>query len=266
VATYGTQLVDIAFLERSPFRKQHERLSKDDVGADEIALAEKHGILQVIVARPFQRSGSTFYEMLDDERAWLLAQIIQVPKVLVQIVPMTDTAAREYVRRSTTQRAKASHTADNPVDLARALPAPQKNKARTGVPRNKQAANSHLRAFLRMHRSVVSMIEKQEISKSHARVIKADGLSKEKQLELAKLIVRKKLTVRATEAAVREVLAGKVLPSSAGRDPDRQRLEEKIGREIGYPARYRDGWLQLNIGEEDEANRFLERIGAILDD
>ena len=266
-STHGTQLVDVSFLERSPFRDKHNRLSKTDLSAEEIALAEKHGILQIIVARPFKRAGATYYEMLDTagERAWLLAQVTQIPRVLIQTVPMTDTDAREYVRHSAGRDSPAA--ASNPIASARALPSPRRTKAKTFVPRSQQAINSHRRALLRMHPRVVLMIENREISEGHARAIKARGISKEAQLTLATRAVREKLTVRDVEKLVKEILGRQTSPSMAGRNPDQQRLEEKISNKLGYTAQFRKGWLQLYIGEDaDAVNEFLQRIGGILED
>lgn len=268
MATYGTKYIDIAFLERSPFRKKHLRLSKDDLSEEEITFAEKHGILEVIVARPVKRGATTIYEMLDGERSWLLAQAIQAQNVVVQIVPMTDTTAREYVQQSEDRMSQSAPSTVSPLTTLRALPSPQKNKTKTGMTRNQQAVNSHRRALLRkLHPHVLAMYDNGEISEGHARAIKAQGISKQQQLILAKRIIRKELsTVRETEAAVREILQGFTPFPGVGSDSDRHRLEEKIARKLGYPTKYRKGWLQLYIGEKDEANALLEKLGVTLDD
>jgi ParB-like chromosome segregation protein Spo0J len=110
------------------------------------------------------------------------------------------------------------------------------------------------------------MIENREISEGHARAIKARGISKEAQLTLATRAVREKLTVRDVEKLVKEIRGRQTSPSMAGRNPDQQRLEEKISNKLGYTAQFRKGWLQLYIGEDaDAVNEFLQRIGGILD-
>ncbi len=97
----------------------------------------------------------------------------------------------------------------------------------------------------------------------HARALL--GLPAEQQVEAARHVVAKALTVRQTEALVRNMLSDKPAPEKPVIDPDVKRLEQKLAERLGTQVQIKQGLkgkgqLVIRYGTLEELQGVLAHI------
>src|SRR5690606_8213440 len=102
-----------------------------------------------------------------------------------------------------------------------------------------------------------------DLEMGHARAMLT--LSEEQQVEVARLIVAKGLSVRQAEALVRRVQAGKPEKEPTRIDPDLQRLQTDLSETLGAAVRIDDtargkGRLVIQYNSLDEVDGILAKI------
>ena len=110
------------------------------------------------------------------------------------------------------------------------------------------------------------MVERRELEMGHARALLA--LSGVRQVEAARQVIARGLTVRATERLVQELQRPEVHQKSssrASRDPDIQRLEARLSDRLGASVLIRHGTggkgrLEIRYNSLDELDGILEHI------
>jgi len=114
---------------------------------------------------------------------------------------------------------------------------------------------------------IKTMLSHGDLEMGHARALL--GLPEEQQVEGARHVVARGLTVRQTEALVRQWLSGK--PASAGSsepaksDPDISRLEQRLAERLGSAVQIRHGQkgkgqLVIRYNSLDELQGVLAHI------
>ena len=166
-----------------------------------VTLAESirlHGVLQPLLVRPLE-SGS--YQIVAGERRWRAARMAGLSEVPVVIKELDDRETAQIALIENLQREDL-----NPIEEAigyRGLMLEfdmTQNDVAQNVGRSRAAISNSLR-LLDLEESVQKMLVDGEITVGHGKVIL--GLSdSEEQVELAKTIVAKALTVRQTEQAL----------------------------------------------------------------
>jgi len=196
---------------------------------DELAASVKEkGIIQPLIVRPL--SGGE-YEIVAGERRWRAAQMAQLHEIPVIVREFDDTEVLEVAIIENIQRADL-----NAVEEAAGY---RQLMDKFGHTQEKMAealgkSRSHIANLLRLlslPANVQTMIVDGKLSAGHARaLIPADNPS-----ELAQMIVRDGLSVRATEALVKKQQQGdmpKSAPKSrnldAGKDADTRALEKDL--------------------------------------
>ncbi|MEO1596635.1 MAG: ParB/RepB/Spo0J family partition protein [Pseudomonadota bacterium] len=225
------------------------------------------GIVQPIAVRPLASgAGEQRYEIIAGERRWRAAQIAGLQSVPVVVHDVSDTAAVAMALIENIQREDL-----NPLEEARALSrlihefdmTHQQGAEAVGRSR---AAVSNLLRLLDLADDVQSLVESRELDMGHARALL--GVSdKRAQLELARQVVAKGLSVRETERRVRELgKPKKKAPAPAKRDPDVVRLETDLQEKLGASVAIRQsgpgkGALVISYTSLDELEGILEKIG-----
>jgi ParB family chromosome partitioning protein len=130
---------------------------------------------------------------------------------------------------------------------------------------------SNLLRLLDLSERVKAMLESRQIEMGHARALLAIS-SSEHQLEAARQVVRKQLSVRQTERLVRRLLldlAGKVSKKAekaeSGSNADIRRLEVEVSEKLGAKVRIDhsqkgSGKLVINYNSLDELDGILKHI------
>ncbi len=188
------QTVPIEKLKANPNqpRRTFNQGDLDDLAA---SIKEK-GILQPLIVRPI--SGGD-YEIVAGERRWRAAQISQLHDVPVLVRDLDDTEVLEIAIIENIQRADL-----NAVEEAAGF---RQLMDKFGHTQEKLAAalgksRSHIANLLRLlslPEDVQELVVAGDLSAGHARAL----ITSENPSELAKIVVRDGLSVRATEALVK---------------------------------------------------------------
>jgi ParB family chromosome partitioning protein len=197
------------------------------------------GVIQPIVVRPVGEPddrGTQRYEIIAGERRWRAAQQAGLREIPAVIRHVSDEAAIAMALIENIQREDL-----NPLEEGRALErlilefGLTHQQAADAVGRSRAAVSNLLR-LLELPPEVCERLEKRELEMGHARALL--GLpTRQKQTEVATLVVRKSLSVRDTEGIVRGMV-DPTKPASAGggppvNDPNIQRLETELADKLG---------------------------------
>nr|WP_174819038.1 ParB/RepB/Spo0J family partition protein [Ruegeria atlantica] len=195
---------------------------------DELAASVKEkGIIQPLIVREI--SGGE-YEIVAGERRWRAAQMAQLHDIPVIVREFDDTEVLEVAIIENIQRADL-----NAVEEAAGY---KQLMDRFGHTQEKLAealgkSRSHIANLLRLLSlplDVQTLVIEGKLSAGHARAL----ITAENPSELAKIVVRDGLSVRATEALVKKQQAdpAKAAPRSrnlnAGKDADTRALEKDL--------------------------------------
>lgn len=220
------QTVPIEKLKANPNqpRRTFNQGDLDDLAA---SIKEK-GILQPLIVRPIEGGD---YEIVAGERRWRAAQISQLHDVPVLVRDLDDTEVLEIAIIENIQRADL-----NAVEEAAGF---RQLMDKFGHTQEKLAAalgksRSHIANLLRLlslPEDVQDLVVAGELSAGHARAL----ITSENPSELAKIVVRDGLSVRATEALVKRqqqpdtppVNASKAKPTGE-KDADTRALERDL--------------------------------------
>ncbi|VAW79411.1 Chromosome (plasmid) partitioning protein ParB [hydrothermal vent metagenome] len=221
------------------------------------------GIVQPIVVRPIMDGE---YEIIAGERRWRAAQLAGLREVPVVIRDMDDRAAIAVSLIENIQRENL-----NPLEEARALERLIREfemthqQAAEAVGRSRAAVSNLLR-LLELGEVATAMVQRGELEMGHARALLA--LAADQQVEAAHQVVKKGLTVRATERLVKQLLVDGRRPketTAARRDPNLVSLEQDLSDKIGAPVQVQQGGrgrgkLVISYTSLDELDGILEHI------
>ena len=223
----------------------------------------EQGVVQPIVVRVI---GDGRYEIIAGERRWRAAQLAGLHEIPAVIRDVEDRAAIAIALIENIQRENL-----NPLEEARALKRlidefeMTHEQAAQAVGRSRVAVSNLLR-LLDLEDAVKGMVERRELEMGHARALLA--LSGVRQVEAARQVIARGLTVRATERLVQELQRTDVShrpPARASRDPDIQRLEARLSDRLGASVLIRHGSggkgrLEIRYNSLDELDGILEHI------
>jgi ParB family chromosome partitioning protein len=223
----------------------------------------EQGVVQPILVRSIDNGR---YEIIAGERRWRAAQLAVLHEIPAVIRNVEDRAAIAIALIENIQRENL-----NPLEEARALKRlieefeMTHELAAQAVGRSRVAVSNLLR-LLDLEDAVKGMVERRELEMGHARALLA--LSGARQVEAARQVIARGLTVRATERLVQELQRTDVhhRPSvKASRDPDIQRLEARLSDRLGASVLIRHGSggkgrLEIRYNSLDELDGILEHI------
>lgn len=221
------------------------------------------GVVQPIVVRPVNGGD---YEIIAGERRWRAAQLAGLQEVPVVVRAMDDRAAIAVALIENIQREDL-----NPLEEARALERligefdMTHQQAAEAVGRSRAAVSNLLR-LLELGEVATAMVQRGELEMGHARALLA--LPGAQQADAARQIVKKALSVRATERLVKHMLVDSRRPAqahAARRDPDLVSLEQDLSDKVGAPVQVHHGArgkgkLVISYNSLDELDGILEHI------
>lgn len=122
---------------------------------------------------------------------------------------------------------------------------------------------ANLLRLIALPEEVKTLLARGDLEMGHARALL--GLPGERQVEGARQVVARGLTVRQTEALVRQWLSGKVESEAVKADPDILRLEQRLAERLGAAVEIRHGQqgkgqLVIRYGSLDELQGVLAHI------
>jgi ParB family chromosome partitioning protein len=236
----------------------------------ELALSiEEQGIIQPIVVREravVDSQTGVRFEIIAGERRWRAAQLANLDAVPAVIRTMSDASAIAVALIENIQRENL-----NPLEEANAF---QKliieyemthQEVANAVGRARASISNTLR-LLDLSSSVQALLNEAKINMGHARTL-LSLTDSSMQLEVANLIIEKKLSVRDTENLVRSILKGTNKPKTKKQpeDPDIKRLEGSLTQKLGATVSIKHtksgkGKLVIAYTSSDELQGILDRI------
>ncbi|MFG3693541.1 ParB/RepB/Spo0J family partition protein [Stutzerimonas stutzeri] len=242
--------------------KYQPRRDIDPVTLDELAHSiRSQGVMQPIVVRSI---GSGRYEIIAGERRWRASQQAGLDKIPAIVREVSDEAAIAMALIENIQREDL-----NPIEEAVALQRLQQEFQLTqqqvadAVGKSRVTVSNLLR-LIALPDEIKTLLSHGDLEMGHARALL--GLPGERQVEGARHVVARGLTVRQTEALVRQWLSQKEDDKSAPKsDPDIVRLEQRLAERLGSPVQIKHGekgkgQLVIRYNSLDELQGVLAHI------
>jgi ParB family chromosome partitioning protein len=226
------------------------------------------GVVQPIVARPIgKKDGSQRYEIVAGERRWRAAQMAGLAEIPAVIRDVPDEAAIAMALIENIQREDL-----NPLEEARALDRLIREfdlthaEAAKAVGRSRASVSNLLR-LQDLSEKVKPLLEDRQIEMGHARALLALSNAVQ-QLNAARQVIKKGLSVRETERLVKHMLDGpdsKPAKKTPAQDADIRRLEievsEKLGAKVSVDHTSKGtGKLVISYNSLDELDGILKHI------
>jgi ParB family transcriptional regulator, chromosome partitioning protein len=227
------------------------------------------GVVQPIVARPLGGSGGPGrrYEIVAGERRWRAAQMAGLETIPAIVRDVPDEGAIAMALIENIQRENL-----NPLEEARALDRLIREfdlthaEAADAVGRSRATVSNLLR-LNELSDKVKPLLESRQIEMGHARALLSITNSVQ-QLDAARQVARKGLSVRETERLVKHMLDGsgrKTAKKPATENADIRRLEVEVSEKLGARVsvehtRKGAGRLVIRYNSLDELDGILSHI------
>ena len=219
------------------------------------------GVVQPIVVRSIDAGR---YEIIAGERRWRAAQLAGLHDIPAVVREVEDRAAIAIALIENIQREDL-----NPLEEARALERLIREfeitheEAAEAVGRSRAAVSNLLR-LLDLEEAVKDMVQRGDLEMGHARALLA--LRGAQQLEAARQVVSRGLTVRATEGLVKSIQRPQpVKPAAEKKDANIKHLETSLADKLGAQVVVRQGRggkgkLEISYNSLDELDGILQHI------
>lgn len=242
-----------------PNRYQPRKVFKEPELQELAASLKGKGVLQPVLVR---RTEGGRFELIAGERRWRAAKLAGLEKIPAVLQKASDSEAVELALIENLQRQDL-----NPIETAKAyrrlieeFQVTQEDAARR-VGKERSSVANVLR-LLSLPPELQDAIASDQLSVGHAKVLLSlAGLPS--QLRLARRIIRKGLSVRAAEAAVKRSgsLGRKALPKAPTPVVEAQeRLMRYLGTRVRITAAKEGGQITIQYHNSPDLDRLLELI------
>lgn len=220
------------------------------------------GVVQPIVVRPISKPGH--FEIIAGERRWRATQMAGLHEIPAVIRDVPDEAAIAMALIENIQRENL-----NPIEEAAALQRlidefeMTHQQAADAVGRSRVAVSNLLR-LLSLGEDVRRLLEHGDLEMGHARALL--GLQGSKQIEAAREVVARELSVRETEQLVRKYSMPAATVAEPKRvDPDIERLQTDLSERLGAKVKFQHGAkgkgkMVIHYNNLDELDGILARV------
>ena len=254
-------------LEQIPIERIQRGRYQPRVQMSEEALAEladsirAQGIVQPVVVRRVADG----YELVAGERRWRAAQLAGLESVPAVVREIPDQAAAAMALIENIQREDL-----NPLEEAQAIRRligefEMTHQAAAEAVGRSRAAVTNLLRLLELHDAVKEHVNQGRLEMGHARSLLA--LPLDDQPGVAATVVKRGLSVRATEQLVKKVLAAQPepKPEAAAPAPEIRQLESRLSDQLGARVQVRynhkgKGRLVIEYNSLDELDGILAHI------
>jgi len=267
VSADGLRELPVELLQRGQYQPRVD--IRQDTLEDLASSIRAQGVVQPIVVRPVGKEGGTqHYEIVAGERRWRAAQMAGLADIPAVVKDIPDEAAIAMALIENIQREDL-----NPLEEARALDRLIREfdlthaEAAEAVGRSRAAVSNLLR-LQDLSDKVLPMLESRQLEMGHARALL--GISNAvQQLDAARQVVKKSLSVRETERLVKHMLE-----NAGGKKPVKQvetgnadirRLEIEVSEKLGAKVRVNhtkkgSGKVIISYNSLDELDGILKHI------
>ncbi len=229
----------------------------------------RYGVLQPITVRLLD---SGYYQIIAGERRWRASRMAGLTEVPVRIIEADDKTTAELALVENLQREDL-----NPIEEAKGYKTliedyglTQEDAAKS-VGKSRPAVSNALR-LLNLSPEVLHLVETGDLSAGHARALLSIQ-NEEIQLQTAKEIMAKALSVRKAEA-----LASKALKKISESEESRQKsdpteidyakeistlLTKKLGRKVTLTEGRNSGKIELEFYDADDREMLIAQLSSI---
>lgn len=241
--------------------KYQPRRDMDPQALEELANSIRvQGVMQPIVVRPIAEGR---YEIIAGERRWRATQQAGLDSIPAVIRDVPDEAAIAMALIENIQREDL-----NPIEEAIALQRLQmefeltQQQVADAVGKSRVSITNLLR-LMALPDDVKLLLERGDLEMGHARALL--GLPADDQTAAARQVVAKGLTVRQTEALVRQWLNPRREAGDTRANPDIERLQQDLAERIGAEVKIQHGAkgkgkLVISYSSLDELDGVLMHI------
>src|SRR4030066_1929348 len=239
-----------------PGEQQPRKAFRDDSLKELAASIKEKGILQPVIV---SRVGDGTFRLVTGERRWRAAALAELKKIpaLIKNVASKDSLEIALIENIQREDLNPIETADAFRRLITDLNLTQEDLS-DKVGKDRATIANYLR-LLKLPEEIKSLIYNGSLSMGHAKALLAiEGRAH--QVEAARKIIKKGLSVREAEA-----LTKKTIKPKRGRftkDPQISSLEEKLIRSLGTKVRIlhkgKKGKIEIEYYSLEELDRLLE--------
>ena len=268
----GASLVELRPNEIEPNPYQPRKAMPEDSLEELTRSIERQGIVQPLVVRPV---GDGTYQLVTGERRWRASQRAGLATVPCLVRETSDEEALQLALVENLQREDL-----NPIDATRGYRqlidefAHTQEQVAAIVGMSRSAVANTLR-LLDLPAEVQEAIEAATLSEGHGRALLGVGKDAGSLVAAAQYAIANSLTVRETEAYVRDSTSPAVAagldqappaPAAEARlhDPNlaevEERLQSLLGTKVRVKARKRGGTIQITYHNTDELDRLISRL------
>lgn len=252
--------IDISKIKPNPFQPRNKF---DDDSLKELANSIKNkGVLQPVTVREVQYDN---FELVTGERRWRAAKLVGLKTIPAIIRKFKDTEMMEVALIENIQREDL-----NPIEEAQAykrmmeeLDITQKEVAEK-VSKSRSSIANMIR-LLNLPPSIQDYVSRETLSMGHARALLP--LESKKQVEAAKKIVEKDLSVRNTEEMVKKLLdnnKGKSKKKKKELEPKwvkaREILADRLGLDVDIKDKVSKKVITINCKNYDEFENIIDKL------
>jgi ParB family chromosome partitioning protein len=229
----------------------------------------ERGIIQPIVVRAVHGQPDNF-EIIAGERRWRAAQRAGLHEVPVAVVEATDAQALEFAIIENVQRADLNAIEEAAGYLALMEEFNHSQDALAQIVGKSRPHVANTLRLLKLSEPVKALVASGQLSAGHARIL----IGQPNALELANDIVRRGLSVRQVEAAMRKDGGAQARDlrnqakghTSGAKDADtralERRLSDAVGLEVTVDHRGQGGTLHIKYRDLDQLDGVLRKLGG----
>lgn len=250
--------IDVDLISRGPWQP---RVIFDDAALKDLAESiSAQGVVQPIVVRA---TTDNRFEIVAGERRWRATQLAglgKIPAIIKQFNDQTAAAVSliENIQRENLNPLEESNALlrlVNEFDMTHQQVADTVSRSRATV--------SNLLRLQELNADVKELLATRVIEMGHARALL--GASSSEQSGLASTVVKKGLSVRATESLVRKAVNPPAKKISIKKDPDIRQLENQLSEVLGASVFIKQkakgkGSLEIKFNSLDELEGILSKI------
>lgn len=257
----SSKIVELKIIDVEP-NKEQPRKEFDKEKLDELANSiSEHGVIQPIIV---VKKGKT-YQIVAGERRWRASKQAGLKKIPALIRDYDELKVMEVALIENLQREDL-----NPVEEALGYKslmdsfALTQDKISERVGKSRSAVANSLR-LLNLPEEVLKLLEAGKISTGHAKVILSVSSEKE-QLQIAEIIVEKKLSVRETEALIKNKSKTKRTVSKSSEEFKMavKNMENNFSKYFGTKVKIKEtngkGKIEISYYSRDEFERIAEML------
>lgn len=257
----GQGVATLSVIDIRPNPNQPRRHFSDEKLDELAASIAKHGIIQPIVVRPFEGG----YQIVAGERRWRAAQRAQLHDLPAIIRNFDDTETLEIALLENIQRQDL-----NPLEEAEAYKKLTElfGHSAAELAELVHKSRSHVANMMRLldlPAILRDLVTEEKLSMGHARAL----LGSENAVQLAMLVIKNGLSVRATEALVQQERAPKAQNQKRPSQPenaDIRAVESHLGDLLGLKVRIAQknatgaGAVTFEYGSLDQLDMLCQRL------